>query len=196
MDFFGKELEEKQNEYWEVDNINSQTCISKAVSLGPDVICLFGTSILNQNWLEAFPKRVVNLHLGLSPFYRGSATLFWPFFFKELKYLGATIHLATAKVDAGEIIARIDADFRLEDDYYNITTRLIKDSIDRFPEVVASYLGGWIKTFAQENVDGRICRKSDFSEEALREVLEYIGRGLTAKEIAKIHKERACRYLG
>ena len=194
VDFFGGVGNQNEPLRREVEDINSHECAAWAVQQRPDVICLYGTAILREGWLDAFPSRIVNLHLGLSPFYRGSATLFWPFYFKELQYLGTTIHLATAKVDAGNIIARVDADIRPGEDYYQITTRLIKDSIDRFPELVEGYLQGRIKAQAQEAIASRVCKKADFSEDALLKVLSYAGKGFGAKEIAHIQEEKKCRY--
>ena len=43
------------------------------------IIC--GTYMLDKNFLNLLPKISINIHLGLSPCYRGSATLFWPNYF-------------------------------------------------------------------------------------------------------------------
>ena len=194
VDFFGCVNDQQEPKRREVEDINSPESVAWVVDQRPDVICLYGTAILREGWLEAFPSTILNLHLGLSPFYRGSATLFWPFYFKELQYLGTTIHIATAKVDAGNIIARVDADIRPDEDYYQITTRLIKDSIDRFPEQVKGYLEGRIKAHAQEAVASRVCKKADFSEEALLKMLLYVGKGFDAEEIAHIQEKKKFRY--
>lgn len=177
-----------------VGDINSPDLVTWAVRQGFDVLCLFGTAILNRQWLDAFPGKIVNLHLGLSPFYRGSATLFWPFVNRELEYLGTTIHLATAKVDAGEILARIAPDLQAKDTYYDITSRLIRDSIDRFPSVVSAYLEGHIKPTDQERITSRLYRKADFSEASLRQALDYVGGGLAEAEVCRIGAIRKCRY--
>jgi folate-dependent phosphoribosylglycinamide formyltransferase PurN len=178
----------------EVDNINDPAIVDWAIGERYDALCLCGTAILKDAWLNAFPSRIVNLHLGLSPFYRGSATLFWPFVNRELEYLGTTIHLATAKVDAGEILARVTPDLRIHESYYEITSRLIRDSIDRFPEAVADYLGGRIRPMPQESISGKLYRKADFTEEALLATLAYVGDGLSATELARIEARRKCLY--
>lgn len=177
----------------EVPDINDPGLVEWAVGERYDVVCLFGTAILNGVWLEAFQK-IVNLHLGLSPFYRGSATLFWPFVNHELEFLGTTIHLATAKVDAGEILARIDPDLRVGETYYDITSRLIRDSIDRFPSVVKDYLEGRTQPAPQEAIAGKLYRKADFSEAALLSAFAYAGNGLTEAELKRIEAQRQCRY--
>jgi folate-dependent phosphoribosylglycinamide formyltransferase PurN len=174
-------------------NLNAPESVAYAKSLAPDVICLFGTSILKKPWLEAFPDRIVNLHLGLSPFYRGSATLFWPFYFRELECLGATIHLAIQKVDAGAILKRVKATLLPGDSYYAATTRLIRDSIHAFPITAKHYLEGSSKPFPQENVAGRVLKKSDFNESKLLTVLDYVGGGLTQEQISRAVGSSTCR---
>ncbi|HWA70560.1 MAG TPA: formyltransferase family protein [Rhizomicrobium sp.] len=192
--WFGGEAGQAAAPIHPVEDLNADACVAQALAEKPDVICLYGTTILKAPWLEAFPDKIVNLHLGLSPFYRGSATLFWPFVHRELEHLGTTIHLAVAKVDAGNILARVDTDLRPGEDYYAITTRLIRDSIDRTPEVVAGYLEGRNLPRPQEPIQGRVCRKADFNEDALRKMLDYAGNGLSAAEIQNIERRKTCRY--
>lgn len=190
-DFFGV-TESVEVGFRVVDDLNSPEAVAYAKSLSPDVVCLFGTSILKEGWLRAFPDRIINLHLGLSPFYRGSATLFWPFYFDELECLGTTIHLAVERVDAGDILRRIKARLLPGDTYYTATTRLIRDSIDAFPLVVKSYLDGTCNPFQQERVVGRLMKKSDFNEAALRQALDFVGAGLGADEIYRIAESSKC----
>ena len=177
-----------------VDDINSAGTLKMARSLGADCVLLYGTSILKSPWLDAFPHKVINLHLGLSPYYRGSATLFWPFFYRELEYLGTTIHLAVDKVDAGSILHQVHPHLEPGDDYYTITNRLIRDSINILPGVVDDYLVGNIIPKPQELSVGHICRKADFNEDVLASVYDYIGDGLAQEEIIRIEEAR-CRLL-
>jgi methionyl-tRNA formyltransferase len=177
-----------------VDDINSADTLNMVASLDADCVLLYGTSILKSPWLEAFPEKIINLHLGLSPYYRGSATLFWPFAFQELEYLGTTIHLAIEKVDAGAVLHQVLPNLESGDDYYTITNRLIRDSINVLPNVVADYLAGKNIPKSQELSIGRICKKADFNEDVLTNVHDYIGDGLAQEEINRI-KEARCHLL-
>lgn len=177
----------------EVADLNASEVVAAAKKLAPDVVCLFGTSILKAPWLEAFPNCIVNLHLGLSPYYRGAATLFWPFHDGRLECLGTTMHLAIAKVDAGAILKRIKPRFEVGDSYYTITTRLIRDSLDQFPAVAMDYLEGKLTPFAQENYpQARVMKKADFTEAALAKALAHFGTGLTQQMINDIAQSKAC----
>lgn len=177
----------------EVEDLNAPEIVEHAKQLQPDVICLFGTSILKAPWLDAFPNRIVNLHLGLSPYYRGAATLFWPFHDDRLECLGTTIHLAIAKVDAGAILKRIKPTLEVGDDYYHITTRLIRDSLEQFPDVVTDYLDGKTVPCMQEPCpDARVMKKADFNELALTKALTCVGTGITQQRIDAISRSAAC----
>lgn len=109
----------------EVADINDPALVEEITATGAEVVFLFGTEILAPYWLDAFPERIINLHLGLSPYYRGSATLFWPCANGEPECVGATIHLAVQKVDAGALLARIKIDPEIGDSYYSLTNRMI-----------------------------------------------------------------------
>lgn len=178
-----------------VPDINAPEVLQWILSLKVDIVCLFGTSILNKHWLSAFPDRIVNLHLGLSPWYRGSATLFWPFADSALEFLGTTIHLAAERVDAGAILHRIRPNLKVGENYYQISNQLIRKSIESFPEIVTRYLENTLVPYEQENVKGRVYRKVDFNDFALARALGYIGGGLNPQELKRIQEAAQCLYL-
>jgi methionyl-tRNA formyltransferase len=177
-----------------VDEINNETLVEQVRSAGAEVVLLFGTVILKDMWLRAFPDRIVNLHLGLSPFYRGAATLFWPFVNGQLECVGATVHLATERVDAGAILRRVKADPRVGDSYYTLTTRLIRRSIEAMPEIVSGYLAGAIRPLAQDFGQTRAYRMRDFNETVLAQALTFVGAGLTREQIDRANRSTACNY--
>lgn len=178
-----------------VPDINAPEVVQWVSTLDVDVVCLFGTSILQTPWLAGFPGKIVNLHLGLSPWYRGSATLFWPFADSAVEFLGTTIHLAVEKVDAGAILHRIRPTLLPDENYYQITHQLIRQSIESFPGVVQRYLDGRLIPQPQEKVVGRICRKADFNDAALARALAYVGDGFSLEEIRRAEEAARCLCL-
>jgi folate-dependent phosphoribosylglycinamide formyltransferase PurN len=151
----------------EVPDINEPELVVETLAAGTEIVFLLGTAILPEAWLNAFPNRILNLHLGLSPFDRGSATLFWPFAQNELECVGANVHLAVADVDAGSILARVKPDLQVGDNYYSITNRLIRQSIDALPCIASRYLTGEVTPLHQVPTGERAWRKADFSEASL-----------------------------
>jgi methionyl-tRNA formyltransferase len=174
------------------DKLNSEEVVNFAKSKKPDVIFLFGTGILNQVWLEAFPNKIINFHLGLSPYYRGSATLFWPIYNGQYNCIGVTVHIAAKKVDAGAIIARIKPSLEIGDNYYDINLKAIKKGIDLMPQIVIDYFNGNKDTISQNLKISKLYKKSDFTEEKLNSVLEKLKKGITTEIIEGIKTSKEC----
>lgn len=151
--------------------INSEDVLGWAIDLKPDAIILFGTGILKEPWLEAFSDKIINIHLGFSPYYRGSATLFWPFYNDDLEHLGVTIHLAVDKVDAGNILHIVKPD-SLEGNYYFITNELIKKALCEVSSVTSRFFSGEIEPRLQDVTLGHVYKKADFCEGSLWKVIK------------------------
>src|SRR3989442_1039583 len=58
--------------------INTPEIVERLRTLSPEVVAVFGSSLIRAELLGAVKKPFVNMHLGLSPYYRGSGTNFWP----------------------------------------------------------------------------------------------------------------------
>ena len=180
---------------YQTDNINSKRTLEWAKKRSPDVILLFGTRILDPIWMKSF-NNIVNLHLGLAPYYRGSATLFWPFVNRQLDCVGVTLHLTIEDVDAGPILSRIKPPIEPGDNYYDINYKAIKAGIDGMPDTVDNYINGRIEPTVQRSKKyRRVYRKKDFNEQALKQALEFIGTGITKKQIQKAKEESKCKFL-
>lgn len=84
--------------------LNENKCLLEKLSnFQPDIIFFYGCSLISQLVIDAFSCPLVNIHLGLSPYYRGSGTNFWPLYNKEPEYVGVTFHKLTSKIDDGYI---------------------------------------------------------------------------------------------
>lgn len=167
--FGNYEFEKNECFYLEKGSINEKKYIEKAEKVNPEFILLFGTGILSEEWLKRFRNKIINIHLGLSPYYRGSATLFWPFYNNDIGHLGTTIHETVLKVDAGRIIKNIYPDKQtLELDYYHLTNLLIKKTIDCLPELLIKINNKQIKFQDQDLTIGNVYKKKDFCEEKLK----------------------------
>jgi len=172
-DFFGifsHTVQDLSNpQFLEKGEINNPEYVQQIIELNPDIIISYGCSIIRSELLTIFKKRFVNIHLGLSPYYRGSGTNFWPFVNNELQFIGTTFMHIDHGIDTGEIIHQLRANINSNDTIHQIGNRLIKDS---FVECI-----GLIKNFdalddmepiAFDKTTERYYRKKDFTEESLK----------------------------
>lgn len=173
-------------------SINSEQTLAYLAAYKVDYILLFGTSIIKPIILEKFPNMVINLHLGLSPYYKGSGTNFFPVVNNEFECIGATIHMAIIKVDAGGILHQLRLEELYEDDtIHSIGNRLIQKAGKLYPKVVKAYLENKIVPIAQEEIaSSKEYRIKDFTPDAIRKahnVLANQGIVLYLKQ-ADLHK--------
>ncbi len=74
-------------------------------ALSSDFYIVFGASYI-KGWLIDFllENLAINIHIGLSPYYRGSSCNFWALYDNKPEYVGATIHLLSKGLDSGDIL--------------------------------------------------------------------------------------------
>ncbi len=71
-------------------------------ALHSDVYLVFGATFI-KGWLidHLVANQAVNLHIGVSPYYRGNSTNFWAQYDRKFQYVGATVHKLTKGLDSG-----------------------------------------------------------------------------------------------
>jgi len=74
-------------------------------ALEADLFIVFGSSYIKGKLAEFLVQnRAYNIHMGVSPYYRGSSTNFWAMYDGRPQYVGATIHLLSAGLDSGPML--------------------------------------------------------------------------------------------
>jgi methionyl-tRNA formyltransferase len=137
----------------------------------PDAIFVFGSSILKNDILDLVqPGKIVNMHLGLSPYYRGSGTNFWPFVNDELEYVGATILHIDPGVDTGDIITHVQPNFEVNDNVHTIGCKVIKKGTKTLIQILDSLKKGntIIRVKQWKIPNEKYYRMKDFDEESLK----------------------------
>ncbi len=74
-------------------------------ALKSDVYVVFGASYI-KGWLIDFlvENYALNIHMGISPYYRGSSCNFWALYDNNPNYVGATIHMLSKGLDSGDML--------------------------------------------------------------------------------------------
>jgi methionyl-tRNA formyltransferase len=168
-------------------DINLPEYIAAIVDMQPDLIVTYGCSIIKPPLIEAFKKRIINIHLGLSPWYRGSGTNFWPFVNKEPEYTGASFMYMDAGVDTGAIIHQLQATINYGDNIHQIGNRLIRDMAETCVDIISNFDQLEIMPDEQEDVTGKYYRNKDFTESAVEEMYRNFNEGLIDTYLAERH---------
>jgi len=152
----------------DVNGLNSDRCVEFIDSIQPEIVLIFGSGLVKEPLLASLPQNTINLHLGISPRYRGAATLFWPFYFMEPCYAGSTFHYIVSEPDAGDIIHQTVPALSPEDGIHDVACKVVVASAKDSIKLLKIYEEGrqW-ETYRQKGT-GKNFLISDFKAEHLR----------------------------
>jgi len=152
--------------------LNSQDTANFAQDFGADLAFIFGPDLIKSPLMDVLPDDRVNLHLGLSPWYRGSETLFWPFYFLQPQYAGATFHQILAEADAGAILHHTVPLLQKGDGIHDVGARVVIQAKKDLSCLLKKYLieGYW--SYSEQLSSGKLFLTSDFNPAHLRIIYE------------------------
>lgn len=119
-----------------VPTVNDERVVELARKLQPDVIAVFGTSLIRGPLLSMGRLGLLNLHGGLSPNYRGADCTFWSLYNREPHQVGCTIHFIDAGIDTGKLVAHVCPAVTRGDDELTLFWRAVRDAADVYAEAI------------------------------------------------------------
>ena len=157
----------------EADDLLNDTIYEKLLKLKPKVLLVYGSGLIGPKISQLAKNYNINLHGGLSPYYKGSATHFWPSYFLEPEFTGVTFHTISKKIDAGDIIHQTSVDLSYGDTLHDLSCKVIKKSIDEFSLLVPLLIKN-LKVYKQKQVkNGKLFLKKDLRLEHLKFIYEF-----------------------
>jgi folate-dependent phosphoribosylglycinamide formyltransferase PurN len=74
-------------------------------ALKSDYYVVFGSSYIKGELIEfLIDNKAYNIHMGISPYYRGNSCNFWALFDGNPEFVGATIHMLGKGLDSGDML--------------------------------------------------------------------------------------------
>ena len=187
IDFFENtnlSIEDKSNPiYLGKGEINDEKNVLDIINKSPDLLICYGSSLIKSRLLDLYKNRFVNVHLGLSPYYRGTGTNVWPLINNEPNMVGATFMHIDSGIDTGEIIHQIRADIFLGDSPHTIGNRLIKKMTKNYINLIVKFKD--IKKVRQPNIRGKLYQNKDFDCGACRKLYNNFNNGMIEKYLEK-----------
>ena len=157
--------------------INDAVEVARMEACRPDVVAVFGTGLLGQGIIDRFGGRILNIHLGLSPYYRGAGTNFWPLVNREPEYVGATILYLDAGIDTGPIVGHVRPDVAREDGPHDIGNKSIVAAAQGLQVAVRAHAAGRVCAVPQ-TLKGRLYQRKDFSANAVQRLGDNFSTGM------------------
>lgn len=174
-------VERKGTKYLNVKcgDINSMDFSSFLKGLGPDIVAVLGSSVILPRVISVPTAGMVNLHSGLSPYYRGTWSYGWPIVNEEPECIGATVHHIDPGIDTGDIIYQTRPVLDGRDDLNTIFLKVIAEGIELAGDAVDEMVRkGTAASYKQPEKTGRVYRTKDFNADAARSCISSIEGGV------------------
>lgn len=125
-----------------VNSINEEHCLQELHRLQPDIIVVNGTRIISKKILQSINAAFINMHVGITPKYRGSHGGYWALRNNDVENFGTTIHLIDTGIDTGSVIKQVFIKPDKDDNFATYPVLQCVIGIKALKEVLADMLSG------------------------------------------------------
>ena len=137
--------------------------------LKSDVYIVFGSSYTKGELVDFLvEKRAINIHAGVSPYYRGTDCNFWALYDDNPHLVGTTIHLLSKGLDSGPMLYHAMSNIKTNPFEYTMST--IKSAFHSIAERIKDNSIFKINPVIQDkSKEIRYSKKNEFNEEIVKE---------------------------
>jgi methionyl-tRNA formyltransferase len=127
-----------QTEIFKTSSINTTRVIEIIELLKPDLIMVSGTSLIRKPLIEMkFPKGIINLHTGISPYVKGGPNCTnWCLANDKFHLIGNTIMWIDAGIDSGNLIATETTEFTGKENLFEIHLKVMEHAHQLYLKVI------------------------------------------------------------
>ena len=155
--------------------LNQLTPQQLQAALETDYVVVFGSSYI-KGWLAdaLIAKNAVNLHMGISPQYRGSACNFWALFDNNPQFVGATIHRLAKSLDTGSVIQHVRPEFTGQN-LFHFSMQAVASGHDALAALILNNkLQSVIPEPQDQQLEIRYSKNADFTDEVAASFLKRV----------------------
>ena len=143
-------------------------------ALRSDIYIVFGASYI-KGWLADFlvQENTFNIHMGISPYYRGTSCNFWALYDNKPSYVGATIQMLSKGLDNGDIIFHTTPKLKDGDDTFLFSMRAVKSAHESiFRNIRNNKIFNFRPVVQNHNLLIRYTKNKHFNDEIIKDFNE------------------------
>lgn len=130
----------------DVESVNSERVKALLAELKPSVVVINGTRIIKEEVLRSVDARFINIHVGITPTYRGVHGGYWALVEKEPEACGVTVYFVDAGIDTGQVIGQALISPTAEDNFVTYPFLQLAAGIPLAKKAVREVLAGNVET--------------------------------------------------
>lgn len=108
------------------DDVNSKSSLDFIKLYKPDIIFIYGTSILKSTFFNNFRSTILNIHSGILPKYRNVHSDFWAYINHDTQNIGISVFFLDEGVDTGDLALQKRIDYKPKDSIADVKIKNLK----------------------------------------------------------------------
>ena len=166
------------------EELNSPMVQDFVRRIDPQLLLSYGVHLLSDETLACATGHRWNIHGGLSPWYRGAATHFWPSYFLEPQFTGITVHELRREIDAGPIVHQCLAPLVPGDGVHDLACRAVSQIGQELPELLTRAIESKLAPTVAQRTTGRLWRDADWRPEHLHIIYDLFGNRIVDRYLS------------
>jgi folate-dependent phosphoribosylglycinamide formyltransferase PurN len=155
--------------------LNGEKLWTFLAAVKPEIVISYGVHKLTADTLSRMPDYRWNIHGGLSPWYRGCITHFWPSYMLEPQMTGMTLHHLTNQLDGGPILHQNVGPLISGDGIHDLACRTVLTFGEELVRILEFADGGTLKPAIAQKSVGKLWLARDWRPEHLKLIYETYG---------------------
>lgn len=125
-----------------VPSVNDPAFVDAIKTINPRLVIVNGTRIISASTLQAIHCPIINVHVGITPLYRGVHGAYWALANKDQAHCGVTVHAIDPGIDTGAILAQDTIEVGPRDNFITYPYLQFEKAIGLVKKVVPQLLNG------------------------------------------------------
>ena len=170
---FGNAAIDKKNKnikLLSLENKELEKCSLNSLSdfLNSDIFIVFGSSFIKKDLVNfLIDHKALNIHLGISPYYRGMDCNFWALFDNNPHLVGATIHLLSKGLDSGQILYHALSE--IKEDPFIYTMSAVKSAFESIAQKIENKtIFEHTPEIQDKSKEIKYSKKNEFNDEVIK----------------------------
>lgn len=170
---FGNTAIDKKNKnikLLSLENNELEKCSLNSLSdfLNSDIFIVFGSSFIKKDLVNfLIDHKALNIHLGISPYYRGTDCNFWALFDNNPHLVGATIHLLSKGLDSGPILYHALSE--IKEDPFIYTMSAVKSAFESIAQKIENKtIFEHTPEIQDKSKEIKYSKKNEFNDEVIK----------------------------
>ena len=153
-----------------LENKELEKCSLNSLSdfLNNDIFIVFGSSFIKKDLVNfLIDHKALNIHLGISPYYRGTDCNFWALFDNNPHLVGATIHLLSKGLDSGPILYHALSE--IKEDPFIYTMSAVKSAFESIAQKIENKtIFEHTPEIQDKSKEIKYSKKNEFNDEVIK----------------------------